>query len=191
MSRAPAAGSPAASCTNEAALKERSASHGNREAMEWKVCVSQKAHLEKSGAGGRRQPAHRPRRRCRRCAPANLPPEDSGSPRSPNPSLPPQEGDESGKGCSDKERARDRQPVSTASLLLGPRRREAVQQPVPLTLRAPLRRRGGARRSCEGEESTARVELLPPAAVVGPKQPRVVTWTTVSSQPPLSRVNRS
>ena len=35
-----AARSPVASCTNEAALKERSASHSNREAMEWKVYVS-------------------------------------------------------------------------------------------------------------------------------------------------------
>jgi hypothetical protein len=108
MDRAPAARSPVASCTNEAALKERSASHGNREAMEWKVCVYEKRtwrrtvlvvagsqHTAQSVATG----------------------DDGANPRSPNPTPPPKEGDESGKERSDKERARDPHPASTASLL--------------------------------------------------------------------------
>ena len=43
--------------------------------------------------------------------------DDGASPRSPNPTPPPKEGDKSEKERSDKERARDPHPASTASLL--------------------------------------------------------------------------
>jgi len=172
--------------TNEAGWQGRRVRLGRTAAMQGKLLRI----VGSIPGGGRRRspltPAHR-----QRVAPTKPPSKDGGGGRYPNPTPPPQLGDESGKGRSETSRGR------VAGNRRGPRPGEAFPEAVrhadSRRRQGPLRRQGSAHAGCEAEESTPRVDRPSPLPLLAPtpKPGTVGTRTTVSPQAALSTVYRS
>ena len=161
---APAVGWRPVTYTNEVGRQGRHVRLGRTAAMQGKLLRIVGSVPE----GGRRQspltPAHR-----QRAAPTKAPSKDGGGGRYPNPTPPPQLGDESGKGRSKTLRGR------VAGNRRGPRPGEAFPEAVrhadSRRRQGPLRRQGGAHAGCEAEESTPRVDRPSPLLLAPTPKP--------------------